>query len=216
MIRFRKADKKDLKKCTELLAYSFWGYEYFEPFIKNEKKRYRFEHAIQEVNVKAYYDKTTMLIAEENGEIIAVAQLKSPEDKDACFWDYIKAGGLKVIAAGGLKNTFSWLDMFDKTGKVCHEYEEPHWYLSSLAVSLKAKGRGVGTRMLRDCIIPYISLHGGGLLMLITNSEKNREFYKKNGFEEFSGEIMEFNGYRMGNWGYRMEIDDSLYGAVAV
>ena len=140
--------------------------------MKSKKKRYQFEHAIQEVNVKAYFDKTTMFVAEEAGEIVAVAQLKSPHDKDACFWDYIKAGGLKVIAAGGLKNSFDWLNMFEQTGRVCHEFKEPHWYLNSLAVSLKAKGQGIGSRMLNDCIRPYIQFHGGGLLMLITNSEK--------------------------------------------
>ena len=183
MITFRKAVKDDFDSCIQLLANSFWGYEYFEPFVKSKKKRYQFEHAIQEVNVKAYFDKTTMFVAEESGEIVAVAQLKSPHDKGACFWDYIKAGGLKVIAAGGLKNSFDWLNMFEQTGRVCHEFKEPHWYLNSLAVSLKAKGQGIGSRMLNDCIRPYIQFHGGGLLMLITNSEKNRAFYQKNGFE---------------------------------
>ena len=201
MITFRKAVKDDFDSCIQLLANSFWGYEYFEPFVKSKKKRYQFEHAIQEVNVKAYFDKTTMFVAEESGEIVAVAQLKSPHDKDACFWDYIKAGGLKVIAAGGLKNSFDWLNMFEQTGRVCHEFKEPHWYLNSLAVSLKAKGQGIGSRMLNDCIRPYIQFHGGGLLMLITNSEKNRAFYQKNGFEEF-----DVNGYKLGNWGYRMNI----------
>lgn len=206
MITFRKAVKDDFDSCIQLLANSFWGYEYFEPFVKSKKKRYQFEHAIQEVNVKAYFDKTTMFVAEESGEIVAVAQLKSPHDKGACFWDYIKAGGLKVIAAGGLKNSFDWLNMFEQTGRVCHEFKEPHWYLNSLAVSLKAKGQGIGSRMLNDCIRPYIQFHGGGLLMLTTNSEKNRAFYQKNGFEEFSSEEFDVNGYKLGNWCYRMNI----------
>ena len=42
--------------------------------------------------------------------------------------------------------------------------------------------------------------------MLITNSEKNRAFYQKNGFEEFSSEEFDVNGYKLGNWGYRMNI----------
>ena len=204
MITFRKAVKDDFDSCIQLLANSFWGYEYFEPFVKSKKKRYQFEHAIQEVNVKAYF-----LIPDESSQTpsaISVAQLKSPHDKGACFWDYIKAGGLKVIAAGGLKNSFDWLNMFEQTGRVCHEFKEPHWYLNSLAVSLKAKGQGIGSRMLNDCIRPYIQFHGGGLLMLITNSEKNRAFYQKNGFEEFSSEEFDVNGYKLGNWGYRMNI----------
>ncbi len=63
--------------------------------------------------------------------------------KAACFWDYIKAGGLNAIAAGGIKNSFGWLNMFEQTGRVCHEFKEPHWYPNSLAVSLKAKGQGI-------------------------------------------------------------------------
>ena len=206
MITFRKAVKDDFDSCIQLLANSFWGYEYFEPFVKSKKKRYQFEHAIQEVNVKAYFDKTTMFVAEESGEIVAVAQLKSPHDKDACFWDYIKAGGLKVIAAGGLKNSFDWLNMFEHTGWFCIFFIEPHWFLIHLAFSFKAKGQVFGFRRLNDCIRPYIQFHGGGLLMLITNSEKNRAFYQKNGFEEFSSEEFDVNGYKLGNWGYRMNI----------
>jgi hypothetical protein len=62
--------------------------------------------------------------------------------------------------------------------------------------------------MLHDCIIPYIEKRGGGLLTLITNTEKNRLFYKKNGFEEFDEMIIRRNGKELGNWSYRMNIDE--------
>ncbi|RPK05451.1 hypothetical protein BSBH6_02153 [Bacillus subtilis] len=51
-------------------------------------------------------------------------------------------------------------------------------------------------------IIPFISKSGGGTLALITNTDLNRSFYKKNGFEEFSeSRIRRFN-----HWGFKRKV----------
>ena len=68
------------------------------------------------------------------------------------------------------------------------------------------KGCGLGSGMLQDCLIPYVQKQGGQELTLITNTEGNRKFYVKNGFQEFSQRILEKNGQRVGNWSFCMDI----------
>lgn len=48
--------------------------------------------------------------------------------------------------------------------------------------------------------------HGGEELTLITNTEGNRKFYKKNGFQEFSDRKLEQNGQTIGNWSFCMDL----------
>lgn len=100
--------------------------------------------------------------------------------------------------------------MLDEAGSICHNLPGRVWYLNSLAVSKSCQGQGLGSRIIADCIIPYIQERDGGLLTLITNTEKNRFFYKKNGFEEFHEMFLRRNGKELGNWSYRMNIDKNI------
>ena len=67
-------------------------------------------------------------------------------------------------------------------------------------------GQGIGSGMLRDCLIPYVQQHGGTILCLFTNSQCNRLFYQKNGFTEFHSQQFSCNGKQIGNWSYRKAI----------
>ena len=68
------------------------------------------------------------------------------------------------------------------------------------------KGRGLGSSMLQDCLIPYVQNQGGQELTLITNTEGNRKFYAKNGFREFSERTLEQNGQKIGNWSFCLKV----------
>ena len=76
------------------------------------------------------------------------------------------------------------------------------WYLELLAVDGNRKGQGLGSNMLQDCVIPYIKTRGDKLLSLITNTEQNRKFYTKNGFQEFAGRKLTRQGRTIGNWNF--------------
>ncbi|WP_277714839.1 hypothetical protein [Bacillus atrophaeus] len=60
--------------------------------------------------------------------------------------------------------------------------------------------------MINDCLILFISKSRGGVLALFTNTDLNRSFYRKNGFEEFSeSRIRRFN-YENCNWGFKRKV----------
>ena len=62
------------------------------------------------------------------------------------------------------------------------------------------KGEGIGSRMLQECLIPYVKEHGGKKLCLFTNSQGNRQFYRKNGFTEFDERQFAYKGKTIGSW----------------
>ena len=106
-----------------------------------------------------------------------------------------------------MKKTKAFRHMCQVADKACHDLPDPKWHLVLLAVSSHSKGQGIGSKMLHDCILPYIAKNGGGLLTFNTNEEVNRTFYKKNGFEEFDIDTLHENGKEIGNWSYKRMID---------
>ena len=100
--------------------------------------------------------------------------------------------------------------MLDKASSIWHNLPGRVWYLNSLAVSKFYQRQGLGSKIIADCIIPYIQEKNGGILTLITNSEQKRIFYKKNGFEEFHEMILRRKNKEFGNWSYCMKIDKKM------
>ncbi|MGG1417720.1 GNAT family N-acetyltransferase [Bacillus subtilis] len=106
--------------------------------------------------------------------MVVAALLKHRDKPDINLIDYIAAGG---ITLGG----FSVLNMLTVTNEAEKSYKslkEPAWYLEVLGVSPSYQGKSLGSKMINDCLIPFISKCGGGILALITNTDLNRSFYK--------------------------------------
>lgn len=173
---------------------------------KIKKRRFKFLKEIQKVCVKTCYKQQTILVSLKDDKIVSIAILKSPNEPEPTIWNSLCAGGLNVFLAGGIKNTLGWLKMYNESSAACHSISEDSWYLTSLVVANEFKNQGLGSKMLQDGVIPYISQHGGGLLTLITNSESNCNFYKKNGFTEFHNEVLNVNNKKLNNWGYKINI----------
>lgn len=211
MVIYREAEKEDLAEVAVLLTESFRGYAFFEMYSPSRKERQnQFFHAIQEVSTKAFFKKHITLLGIQDKKIVSVAQLKAPDTPDISLLDYVLSGGIKILIAGGHFNTFGLLRMLDKASSICHNLPGRVWYLNSLAVSKSCQGQGLGSKIITDCIIPYIQKRDGGLLTLITNSQQNRLFYKKNGFEEFHEMILRRKEKELGNWSYRMKISNHM------
>lgn len=206
MLSFRLASNQDLEACTQLLKDSFQGYPFFELYVTDPKKQAKFLAALHEVWMKTSFQNETVFMAEMDGAPVAVAVVKAPNNKQSTPWDYLHAGGWRVMLAGGLLSAARLMRTVQASDQACHNLPDPKWHLSMLAVSGACKGHGVGSRMLNECITPYIANHGGGLLTLNTNTEENRIFYRKNGFEEFDEMIFHGNGKQVGNWSYKKEI----------
>ncbi len=168
MVVYREAKKEDLTEIAALLTEAFHGYAFFDLYNPNKrKKQYQFMHAIQDANAKASFQRHITLVGIRDNKIVSAAQLKAPDTPDVGFLDYVLAGGIRVLFTGGLFNTLGLLKMLDEASSICHNLPGCVWYLSSLAVSKSCQGQGLGSKMITECIIPYIRKRNGGLLTLI-------------------------------------------------
>lgn len=210
MLEYRLIKKEELEKCAEICAGAYLDYEYFSIFVKDKKKLFDFILAIMRTALNAGYKKQVVLVGVEQGQIVSAAQLKKPNTKELSFGSCILSGALRIFSAGGVKSTIEWLKMSEASEQACRQIPEPRWYLNSFIVAKDHQHEGIGCSMLQNCVIPYIANHGGGPLTLVTNSEENSEFYKKNGFAEFCFEHLFYMNADLGNWSFKKEIPGAV------
>ena len=204
---------EEMKTCVELAAKAFGHYDFFSVYIPNEKKIPGFLKSMLSVEFRVNQDLAHYFTAKENGKIVAVAIIRDPNYQMPNEKQYLKAGFWKNIVIGGYLNVAAWYDMDLKAGQPCQELtakENNTWFLHLLAVDVETEGKGIGSRILQECVIPYVKDHGGETLCLYTNSEINRKFYTKNGFREFDEQFFSYKGKSFGSWSYRMELGEAV------
>ena len=205
MIRYEQIRQEDIPACTALASRSFMDYAYFSNYFPQEKRRRKFLERMLEIEVRLCFGKAEIWGAWDGDALCAVALLCPPSWVKPSAWEYMRAGYGKVFLAGGLRRVSDWDGMNAGAMKPCHA-EKNAWYLSSLTVDAEMEGRGIGSRMLQDCLLPHIRKQGGKTLVLFTNSEENCRFYEKNGFLLSHTEEYTYHGRIMGSWSYRMEL----------
>lgn len=90
----------------------------------------------------------------------------------------------------------------EAAGQPCHDYQKACsgiWYLSSLSVDPAMQGISLGTQLM-DYYENYIRERDGRQVVLVTNSQKNLNFYLKRGYELFDERVFEYNCHKMGSW----------------
>ena len=204
MLTFEKMMPHQRGECAALAARAFDDYEYFTDYVPDEKKRRRFLDTMFQIEVKLNDGPATFFTAKDSGQTVAVAMLCPPAYKKPSDMAYMKAGFGKCFLQGGIRDVAAWNMMESKASQPCHRLAGKVWYLNLLTVEPDRKGQGIGTKVLRECILPYVTEHGGDTLCLFTNSEENRKFYKKNGFVEFNEQWFEYRGKRLGSWSYML------------
>lgn len=206
MLTFEKMRPEERDTCAALAARAFEDYEYFTYYIPDDQRRTRFLSTMLEIEVRINDGPADFFTAKEDGKIVAVAMLCPPEYKKPSDMAYMRAGFGKCFLQGGIRDVAAWNAMEGKAGQPCHSLGGQTWYLNLLTVEPNLKGQGLGSRMLQACILPYVKEHGGETLCLFTNSEINRTFYQKNGFEEFDQRFFTRKGKQLGNWSFRASI----------
>ena len=206
MLTFEKMRPEERDTCAALAARAFEDYEYFTYYIPDDQRRTRFLSTMLEIEVRINDGPADFFTAKEDGKIVAVAMLCPPEYKKPSDMAYMRAGFGKCFLQGGIRDVAAWNAMEGKAGQPCHSLGGQTWYLNLLTVEPNLKGQGLGSRMLQACILPYVKEHGGETLCLFTNSEINRTFYQKNGFEEFDQRFFTRKGKQLGSWSFRASI----------
>ena len=195
-------NRKELRQAAELAARAFNDYEYFTNWFPDQKERDRVQISIIWHSYKTNFNRVHQLSAKLDGKIVATAELNDPDYKDPSVLSYILHGWLSVYKAAGIRRINDWIAMDAAAGQPCHDYQKTGpgiWYVSSLSVEPAMQGIGLGTQLLEYCE-NYIRERDGKQVVLVTNSQKNLNFYLKRGYELFDEREFEYNGHKMESW----------------
>lgn len=199
--------RSNLKSCVDSVVESFSTYEYFTNYFPNLAVRLQCMRRIILAEYRTTYGLVPTLVAHQGNDIAAVCQLFPPTYKKPSDLQYILHGWLSVYLTPARQAVKDWLKMDAAAGEPCHKLiGDSTWYLSSITINPKQQRQGIGQKFMKEFIEPYVKEHGGTRLVLFTNSEGNRQFYEKLGYQLFHTTSFTYNGHTMGSWSYSKEI----------
>ena len=177
---YREMKKEERDACAELAARAFDDYEYFTVYFPRGERRYRFLRSMIDTEFRVNDGLEVFLTAKEGDRTVAAAILCRPGYIKPSAAAYLRGGFWKSMLYGGFRDVSAWDRMEYEAFGPCREMNRKDaWYLNMLVVSPDRKGEGIGSRMLQECLIPYVKEHGGKKLCMFTNSQGNRLFYRK-------------------------------------
>ena len=178
-IIYREARIEESEKIGKLLANSFLDYP-FLTILKDDLKKPdsypAFVEILQILLTRVYIKKGNCLVAEQDGELLAVALL---QQKDFCILSYLRNGGTNIFRYIRPQNLLKYFDFVKRSKKHLEESGEFDWYLMALAVNIESKGQGIGSTFLTQGIEPYVKSKGCKHLGFITSTARNASFYEK-------------------------------------
>lgn len=206
-IVYRKARLDEYQKIGKIVADSFFDYPFLTLIIDDLKKpEYypAFLELLESLLTRLYIKEETCLVAEQDGEILAVALL---QQNDFSILSYLLNGVIKLFRYISPRNFLKYLDLVDRSEEHLKKSNSFDWYLMLLAVNPSVKGQGVGSAFLRDAVELYVKSKGCKRLGLITSTEKNVPFYKKNDYELLDFMELEYGTKSIGNWAFLKTIN---------
>ena len=198
----RKAKKEESEKIGKLLAKSFLDYPFLKIITDDLKKPDTypaFVETLQTLLTRVYIKKGHCLIAEQDGELLAVALL---QQKDFCILSYLRNGGVNIFRYIRPQNLFKYFDFVKRCKKHLEQSGEFDWYLMALAVNSASKGQGIGSTFLTQGIEPYVKSKDCNHLGFITNTARNASFYEKNNYVLLDFVEIEYGSKSIGNWAF--------------
>lgn len=206
-IIYRRARLDEYQKIGKVVANSFSEYPFLTLIIDDLKKPDyypAFLELLESLLTRLYIKKETCLVAEQDGEILAVALL---QQNDFSILSYLLNGVIKLFRYISPRNFLKYLDLVDRSEEHLKKSNSFDWYLMLLAVNPSVKGQGVGSAFLRDAVETYVKSKGCKRLGLITSTEKNVSFYKKNEYVLLDFMELEYGTKSIGNWAFLKTIN---------
>lgn len=170
--------KSDLKKCAQVAAKAFLDDE-SSKFLLSTKLTGEFLFQFYFVLYKAIYEKMYMFADSENinGFIIF-----SPlENAEISLWDFIKAGGLKIIFSAGLDFMLRSLEYEKNCINIRRNFVSPaDWYIFQFGVTPEKQGIGLGSKIIQPVLNWFDSKNI--VCYLETQKDINVDIYNHFGF----------------------------------
>ncbi len=212
MITYREATKEEIPYIAKLSSLSFGNYPFFDfaflDCFKEASAYFKYMDKLHLVHLSTNMTKHKCFVGIQNNKIISVALLQDSTCKQISVLDYIQAGGITLIYPVSFIKILDFFELSEKAHQDCSEKYPTSWYLEMLAVNPTMKECGLGSAMLKDCVIPFIQKRGGKELTLITNTEQNCKFYTKNGFYKFAERALDYKNQKINNWSFVINVRD--------
>ncbi len=214
MFRYRRPMLDELKDIARMCALTFGDYPLCHEIRSgfNDPDSYiDFMSEVYHVYMKAYFRNSEFFVGEDNGKIKSFAIVVRPHSPNTNILEYFRSGAFKLMKKVSLPRLLKFLNTLEEGHRPCSGIKEHSWLLESLAVDKNCRGQQLGTKMLNECVIPYIMEQSSGTkpesFITFTNAETNKNFYLKNGFTEFDYTTINRNEKTIGNWSFRMTIN---------
>ena len=207
-IIYREAKLDEYHEIGKVLADAFMDYP-FTTLIKDDLKKPEYYPAFLELMdsllTKLYIKGETCLVAEQDGEIMAVALL---QQKDFTILSYLLNGVIKLFRYITPRKLLKYLDLVERSEQHLKKSGNFDWYLMMLGVNASCQNQGIGSAFLQEGVEPYLKAKGCKRLGLITSIDKNVFFYKKNNFTLLDFMMLEYGTKSIGNWAFVKILDN--------
>ena len=207
-IIYREARLDEYQKIGKVLADAFMDYP-FMTLIKDDLKKPEYYSEFLELLdillTRLYIKGETCLVAEQDGEIKAVALL---QQKDFSILSYLLNGIVKLFRFITPRNLLKYLDLVERSEQHLKRSGNFDWYLMMLGVNASSQHQGIGSAFLQEGVEPYLKTKGCKRLGLITSIDKNVFFYKKNNFTLLDFMMLEYGTKSIGNWAFVKILDN--------
>lgn len=169
---------KDLAKCAEVAANAFIDDE-SSKFLLDSKLNYKSLYEFYLVIYNALYNKMYMFSESENiDSFIIIAPVKNSE---LSLWDFIQAGGLKLIFLNGLDFVLRSLKYENNCIKIRKKFvSSDDWYIFQFGVTPAKQGIGLGSKIMKPILNWFDSENIA--CYLETQKDVNVDIYNHFGF----------------------------------
>lgn len=145
-----KIKRKDIEKCAKTAAQAFLDDE-SSKFILSSKLTYKTLYDFYLVIYKGLYNKMYLFSESENiDSFIIIAPIKNSE---LSLWDFIKAGGLKLIFSNGLSFVLRSLNYEKNCIKIRKNIVTSNdWYIFQFGVTPAKQGIKMGSSIMKPIL----------------------------------------------------------------
>ena len=209
-MRYRRVQESDLEELIQLNYEAFYNYPLYTVLkndLKSEAQYSRFLYDLMDITIRKSFCDNHMICCEYKGQIATFAIILQPGSNEKfSLIDIFKYKVYRLAKYMNIRKVIKFNRFLDSTVEGLKSIGDTQWYVENIAVSPNMQGKHIGTRFIENGIIPYVKKHKGEYVTLITNTEINAAFYKKNGFIEHCKNYVTWNGVRVDNWCFNMKI----------
>lgn len=204
-MKCRPATNADIPEMTRIITEGFLDYPFH---VMLQPHLYRAEHypqclsLLNRMMAKAYVEYRNALVVEHEGDVVAVALM---HDRPIGFWPNFFAGGYQLFRYGTPRLLMDFSVAADLGDQYALDAGDFDWYLETLSVDRRMRGRGVGRWLVAKVLPDFVAKRGGRAYGFVTSTESNARFYLNGGCELLDRGSTYLRGQTCPIWAFQKE-----------